>query len=135
MTASLIDLYFFFDNLFLCSMWRCFLCVARRCDAMPRRDVLLPEPCYRWGSVLLVPPVPHRTAGAFLIINYLVFIHLFQYCDEEVDHLVDYEILFVIVFKWYAVERIVIFWFVIFVLVTSMTEFYNRIVKLLSAVY
>lgn len=51
-----------------------------------------------------VAPVSGPGAPVVLIINDLVFIP-YQYCDWEVDQLVDYEILFVIVFELYSVDR------------------------------
>lgn len=59
------------------------------------------------------PPVSGPGAPVVLIINDLVFIP-YQYCDWEVDQLVDYEILFVIVFELYAVDRCSIFRSVIY---------------------
>lgn len=53
-------------------------------------------------------PVSGPAAPVVLIINNLVFIP-YQYCDWEVDQLVDYEILFVIVFELYAMDRCGIF--------------------------
>lgn len=55
-----------------------------------------------------VAPVSGPGAPVVLIINDLVFIP-YQYCDWEVDQLVDYEILFVTVFELYAMDRCVIF--------------------------
>lgn len=101
--ASSMDFYFFFDNLFLHSTWRYSFSLSLSVV------VLLELWARRRGRTCPLLQWKHRWFN-----YYLVFVR-FNIATGEVDHLVDYENLFVIVFKQYSVERLVIFRTVIYV--------------------